>query len=117
MPVTYAEKRLGATATGGVIATASTLHSASASADTSTTVSTVIVCNTSATPQTFSLATSTTTSFEASGYIAYRVSLGANEFWAFTIGITLDPACRYLLVAGSATTVVASAFGATKVTT
>ena len=40
-----------------------------------------------------------------------------NEFWTFTLGLCLDPACRYLLVSGSSTSVVASAFGATKVTT
>jgi hypothetical protein len=116
MASTYSEKRLGATATNGTVTTADVLFTSSATADTSTTVSTVVICNRGATAQTFSLATSTTTSFEASGYIADEVTLGPKEFWAFTIGIALDPACRYLLVAGSATTVVASAFGATKVT-
>lgn len=109
MATTY--KRLGAIATSGVIATANTLYAASATAATSTISSTIIVCNTSSTTQTFSLATSTTTSFVTAGYIAKEATLGPNEFYAFTIGLTLDPACRYLLVSGSATSVVASAFG------
>ncbi len=109
MPATY--KRLSAIATTGVIATADTLYTASATASTSTIMSTIVVCNTSNSAQTFSLATSSTTSFVTAGYIAKEVSLGPNEFWALTIGLTLDPATRYLLVSGSATSVVASCFG------
>ena len=109
MATTY--KRLGAIATSGVIGTADTLYTASNTAATSTISSTIIVSNTSGTTQTFSLATSATTSFVTAGYIAKEATLGPNEFYAFTIGLTLDPACRYLLVSGSSTAVVASAFG------
>lgn len=104
----------GAIATSGVVSTADTLYDNTATSGYATTFSTITITNTSASAQTFSLATSTTTSFVTSGYIAKEVSLAAGEFYTFTIGLTLTTTRRYLLVSGSAATVVASYFGVLK---
>ena len=112
MAVQTKKKRLGAAASGGVSATASTLVDNTATAGDEIVTSTIAVCNTSGSPQTFRLGTSTTTSFEASGYFAYEIALEAYETWTWTIGVCLDVSCRYLLFSASSTSVVASAFGA-----
>lgn len=109
---TTVKKRLGAAASSGVSGTADTLYDNGNTAGTETVTSTIVICNTSASPQTFRLATSTTASFVASGYIAYEIALAANETWTWTIGACLDVSCRYLLFSASATSVVASVFGA-----
>ena len=104
----------GAIATSGVSATADTLYDNTATSGYATTFSTIWVCNTSGSAQTFSLATSATTSFVTAGYLAKDITLGANEFYTFTTGLTLTTSRRYLLISGSATSVVASYFGVLK---
>ena len=102
-------KRLGAIASTGTIGTADTLYTVPTS--TATVVSTINVCNTSSTAATFTLAISTTTSFVASGYLFYQVSIAGNDSFTATIGATLDTTNKYLLCSASASTVSFSAFG------
>lgn len=102
-------KRLGAIASTGVIATADTLYTVPAS--TATVVSTITVCNTSASAATFSIAISTTTSFVAAGYIVYQASIAGNDTVGLTFGATLDATNKYLLCSASAATVSFSVFG------
>lgn len=111
MPQTY--KRLGAIASSGVIGTADTLYSASATAGTSTVISTIVITNTAATSATYRIAINTGTSFPgtAAGYIAYGGSIAANDSIFLTIGAVVDPTNRHLLCSASANTVAFSAFG------
>jgi len=102
-------KRLGAAVGNGTIATASTLYTVPAS--TATVISTISVCNTSASAATFSVAIGSTTTFAAAGYIVYQASIAANDTIALTFGATMDTTNQYLLVSSSATTVSFSAFG------
>lgn len=108
MATTY--KRLGAVQSSGVIGTADTLYTAQATG--STVVSTIAICNTAASPATYRLCVSTTTSFAASGYLVYGGTVAANDTVFLTLGVTLDPTNKYLLCSGSANTVSFSAFGA-----
>lgn len=104
-------KRLGALVSTGTIGTADTLYTASNTADTSTVTSTIVVCNTSASPATYRLCVSTSTSFEASGYLVYGGAVAANDSVFLTLGVTMDPTNRYLLCSASANTVSFSVFG------
>ncbi len=102
-------KRLGALASTGVIGTADTLYTCPAA--TATVISTITVCNTSASAATFSIAVSTTTSFVAAGYIVYQASIAGNDTVGLTFGATLDATNKYLLCSASAATVSFSVFG------
>ena len=102
-------KRLGALASTGTIGTADTLYTVPAA--TATVVSTISVCNTSASSATFSVAVSTTTSFVTAGYIVYQATIAGNDTVGLTFGATLDTTNKYLLCSGSAATVMFSAFG------
>jgi hypothetical protein len=110
MPTAY--KRIGAIQSGGVIGTGDVLYTASASADTSTVVSTIAICNTSATPATYRIGISTTNTFSAAGYLVFGSTVAANDTVFLTIGAVLDPTNRFLLCSGSANTISFSAFGA-----
>lgn len=107
MATTY--KRLGAIASTGVIGTADILYTVPAL--TSAVISTITVCNTSASAATFTIAVSTTTSFVSSGYIVYQASIAGNDTVGLTFGATLDVTNKYLLCSASANTVSFSAFG------
>ena len=102
-------KRLGAAAGNGTIATASTLYTVPAS--TATVISTITVCNTSGTAGTFSISTSTTTSFISGQEIVYQAAIAGNDTVGLTFGATLDATNKYLLVSSSAATVRCSVFG------
>ncbi len=104
-------KRLAAVASSGVIGTADTLFDNTATSGHSTVTSTIIVANTTSSAQTFKMGTSTATSFQTAGLIAPLNDLGPYEFWTFTLGLCLDPACRYLLFSGSDAGVVAQVHG------
>lgn len=104
-------KRLGAITASGTIGTAQTLYTASATADTSTVTSTILVCNRGSTNRTYRLCVSTTTSFEDAGYIVYEDAVVANDSKFLTIGVTLDPSARYLLCSASSSEVSFSVFG------
>lgn len=102
-------KRLGAAAGNGTIATASTLYTVPAS--TATVISTITICNTSATAGTFSISGSTTTSFIGGQQIVSAAAIAGNDTIALTMGITLDATNKYLLVSSSAVTIMFSVFG------
>jgi hypothetical protein len=102
-------KRLGAAAGNGTIATASTLYTVPAL--TATVISTITICNTSATAGTFSISVSTTTSFISGQEIVYQAAIAGNDTIGLTFGATLDATNKYLLVSSSAATVMFSVFG------
>lgn len=104
-------KRLGAIASTGTISTVDTLYTASATAGTSTVVSTIAICNTAATAATYRICVNTSAAFAAAGYIVYGATVAANDTVLLTLGVTLDPTNRYLLCSGSASTLSFSAFG------
>lgn len=104
-------KRLAAVASSGVIGTADVLFDNSATAGHYTVASTILIVNTTASAQTFKFGTSATTSFVTAGLIAPLNDLGPYEFWSFTLGLCLDPACRYFLFSGSDAGVVAQVHG------
>ena len=107
MATTY--KRLGAAAGNGTIATASTLYTVPAA--TATVISTIVICNTSGTAGTFSISSSTTTSFISGQEIVYQAAIAGNDTVGLTFGATLDATNKYLLVSSSAATVMFSVFG------
>lgn len=102
-------KRLGAIESTGTIGTADTLYTVPSA--TATVVSTITICNTSASAATFSISVSATTSFVAAGYIVYQATIAGNDTIGLTFGATLDATNKYLLCSASAATVVFSAFG------
>jgi hypothetical protein len=80
-------------------------------ADTSAVISTVTVCNRSATPTTFRLAVAPAGApNDVAHYLAYDAPLAANEVWSFTIGATLAET-DVLRAYAAAATVSVSAFG------
>lgn len=107
MATTY--KRLGAIASTGVIATADTLYTCPTA--TAAVVSTIHVCNTSSSAVTFTIGISTSTSFQAAGYLWYQVALAGNDSFDATIGATLDATNKYLLCSASTSAVSFSVFG------
>lgn len=106
MATTY--KRLGAVAGNGTVATGQTVYTASGGAI----VSSVVVCNTGTVAATYRLGISTTTSYEASGYMAYGAAVAPNDSVFITVGMALDATNKYLLASASSTSVSISAFGA-----
>ena len=104
-------KRLGAIQSSGVIGTADTLYAASATLGTSTVISTIAICNTSASNATYRICISTNTSFATAGYLVYGATVAANDTVFLTLGVTMDPVNDYLLCSASSTSVVFSAFG------
>lgn len=105
-------KRLGALQSNGTIGTGQTLYTASNVADTSTVISTISICNTSSSNYTYRIGVSTTTSFQTAGYIIYGATVASNDTVFLTLGITLDPTNRYLLVSAANSAVIFNVFGA-----
>jgi hypothetical protein len=93
-----------------VIGTADTLYTATTAA----TVSTIAVCNTSASAQSYRLAVHTATSYPATAaaYLVYGASVAANDSVFLTIGATLDTTNKYILCSASSSVVGFTAFGA-----
>lgn len=106
-------KQLGAAAGNGVIATGSQLYAASGTASTSTVISSIVICNTSSSSATYSIAINTASATYAAGrYVVYQATIAGNDTVALTLGLVLDPTNRYLNVSSSANTVNFSAYGA-----
>lgn len=105
-------KRLGALDGNAALGTPLTLYTASAVANTSTVVSTLVICNASAVNYTYRVAISTSTAFQTSGYLVFEAPIAGNDTIFLTLGVTLDPSARYLLVSSSNASVKFSAFGA-----
>lgn len=111
MAVAY--KQLGAAAGNGVIGTAAQLYAASGVASTSTIISSVVVCNTSSSAATYTIAINTVSATYATGrYVVYQATIAGNDTISLTLGLVLDPTNRYLNVSSSSTSVNFSAYGA-----
>lgn len=110
MAATY--KRLGAAAGNGTLATGTNLYTASGTAGTSTIVSSLVICNTSGVQRAYSIAINTASgTFAAGEYLVYQAVIAGNDTVTMTLGLTLDPAARYLNISASDASVNISAFG------
>ena len=111
MPVTY--KQLGSQAGNGVIGTGAELCNNVTTAGTSTIISSIVVCNTSSSAATYSIAINTATATYVAGkYVVYQATIAGNDTVALTLGLVLDPTNRFLNVSSSTTAVNFSAYGA-----
>lgn len=108
MPTTY--KTLGQVASTGAIGTYDQLYTVSASA--SSIVSNIVACNRTASAQSIRLACSASTSPTAKEFIAFGVSVPANDSIPLVMGVTLDSTVKYLLCSSTSASVSFSAFGA-----
>ena len=110
MAATY--KQLGAAAGNGVIGTAANVYAASGTAGTSTIVSSVVICNTSSSAGTYTLAINTASATYAAGrYVVYQATIAGNDTIALTLGLVLDPTNRYLNASTSDAAINISLYG------
>jgi hypothetical protein len=110
MPATY--KQLAAAAGNGTIGTAANLYAASATAGTSTIISSLVICNTSSSSATYTIAINTASATYATGRnVVFQATIAGNDTVALTLGLVLDPTNRFLNVSSSANTVNFSAYG------
>lgn len=90
------------------VSTYATLYETPAS--TEAVISTIVVCNTSASPATYRIGLDTTAGTpSASEWLVYDAALAANDSVALTLGVSLD-AGKFIRVSSSANTVTFSAF-------
>jgi hypothetical protein len=81
-------------------------------ADTSAVVSTIVICNANASARTYRLAViKNGDTVGAKSYIAYDVTIGANDSTALTLGLTLAAGDRIQGYASAATSISMTAFG------
>lgn len=105
-------KQLGAAAGSGTIGTAAQLYAASGTAATSTIISSIVVCNTSASTALYTIAINTASATYAAGkYVVYQASIAANDTVSLTLGLVMDPTARYLNVSSDTASVNFSAYG------
>ena len=108
MPTVY--KRLGAAQSNGVIGTAANIYTCPSA--TAAVVSSIVICNTSASAATFSIGVSTASAtYQAAGYLVYQAAIAGNDTVALTLGATLDDTNKYLVASSSANTISFSVFG------
>ena len=108
MAQTY--KQLAAAAGNGTIGTAANLYSASGTASTSTIISSIVVCNTSSSSATYTIAINTASATYAAGeYVVYQATIAGNDTVALTLGVTMD-AEKFIRVSSSADTCNFTAF-------
>ena len=106
-------KQIAAAAGNGVIGTAANIYAASGTAGTYTVVSSIVICNTSSSSATYTIAINTASATYAAGrYIVYQATIAGNDTVALTLGLVLDPTNRYLNISTSSTGVNISAYGA-----
>lgn len=109
MPTVY--KTLGQVQSTGTIGTYDSLYTVPTS--TSSIVSNIVACNLTASAQTIRIACSTSaTTPAAKDFIAYGVSIPANDSIPLVMGVTLDTTVKYLLCSSTSASVSFSAFGA-----
>ena len=101
-------KRLGAIASTGTITTADTLYTVPAA--TTGVVSTVAVCNQTASAQTYRICVHTSAAFAVAGYLIFGATVPANDTTFLSIGIGLS-ATNVLVCSSSSASVSFSAFG------
>ena len=107
MATTY--KTLGQVASTGTVSTYDTLYTVPAS--TSAIVSNIVVCNLTASAQYVRLACSNLTNPARKDFIAYGVTVPANDTIPLVIGVTLDSTVKYLLCSSTSASLSFSAFG------
>ena len=101
----YKYSQVQGTASTGTYATLYTTPAA-----TSAVVSSLVVCNTSASPQQYRIGLDTTAGTPAaSEWLVYDATIAANDTVALTLGVTLD-ASKFIRVSSSADTITFSAF-------
>lgn len=109
MPTTY--KTLGQVQSTGAIGTYDSLYTVPAS--TSSVVSSIVVCNQTASAQYFRIAcASSSASINAKEFIAYGTLVPANDTIPLVIGVTLDTTVKHLMCSSTSASVSFSAFGA-----
>lgn len=105
MATNYKYSQVQGTASTGTYATLYTTPSA-----TQAVISTIIICNTSATTQTYRIGLDTTAGTPgASEWLVYDSVVAGNDSICLTLGVCLD-ASKFIRVSSSANTVVFSAF-------
>ena len=104
-------KRLAAITSTGTIGTADLLYTCNV---TSAILSTIVICNTSASSATYRLCISTGSSFPAgnvTGYLVYNDTVGANQSTFIPVGFVMDFTNKYLLCSASSSAVAFSVSG------
>jgi hypothetical protein len=105
-------KQLAAAAGNGTIGTAVQLYAASGTALTDTVISSIVICNASASAATYTIGINTATATYVAGkYIVYQASIAANDTISLTLGLIMDPTARYMNVSSSAAAVNFSVYG------
>lgn len=110
MATTY--KTLGQVASTGAIGTYDQLYTVQGENNKSAIVSNIVVCNLTASAQYVRLACSTATTPARKDFIAYGVTVPANDTIPLVIGVTMDATVKYLLCSSTSASVSFSAFGA-----
>lgn len=100
---------LGQANTAGAITTYSTM-AGPVPTGRSWIVSTIVICNQTASAQTYRLAVSSTTSPSSSEFIVFGSSIPANDTVTLTLGITMQ-AGRYIMASGTSSSISVSVFG------
>lgn len=117
-----AYKRLAAKVGNGTIGTASNLYTVTGLV-TNAVISSIVVCNTATTSQTFSLAVSQVSANFAQtgdggavasigGYLVFNAPIAPYDTITLSIGVCLDATNKYLLGSSSSALVAFSIFGA-----
>lgn len=106
MAETY--KRLGTT----TATAAANVFDNGATAGTYTIISSIVICNTSATSYTYNVSTSATTGTHGA-YIVSGASIAGNDTVILVAGVCLDPTNRYLVAHSSNAAVHITAYGVT----
>jgi hypothetical protein len=107
MAVSY--RILGQANTAGAITTYNTIAGPVATGK-SWIVSTIVVCNQTASAQTYRLAVSGSTAPSSSEFIVFGSTVPANDTVTLTLGITMQ-AGKYIMASGTSSSISVSAFG------
>ena len=101
-------KRLGTT----TATAAANVHDNGSTASTYSVVSSIVVCNTSATAYTYNISTSAVSATHGA-YIASGATIAGNDTVILVAGVCLDPTNRYLVAHASNAAVHITAYGVT----
>jgi aspartate 1-decarboxylase len=99
-------QRLGTVAS----VTATNIADNGATASTWSIISSIVICNTSATAYTYTISTSTTSGTHGA-YIASAATVAGNDTVVLVAGVCLDPTNRYLVANASNAAVNITAYG------
>jgi hypothetical protein len=102
-------KRLGTTTSTA----AANLYDNGNTASTWTIISSIVICNTSATAYTYTISTSAAGSTTHGAYIASGATVAGNDTVILVLGACLDPTNRYLVANASNAAVNITAYGVT----